>query len=346
MMAEAGMMKDLARSLKTRLSRRGTLLALPAVVGLLPMPAGALFSAPLVDDADDAGNLDAERKACVNYWCRHIWEFWWPLYPGVLLAVDMSGLSVWMFSLLLFPLFLAAVAGAWWFILRDVPQGPPVSRGPADKAFLPLIFPIIAVIAVYLILLAAVPAMGRFNKYLPMVVGVIAGLFVLQIQRPASLAAWGRAIFSKRVGGLVLIVILARIYGAFIEARLPGGGLLMERIRAELDVFGIPAVLLVVVIPFVSGLTTGITVGYIGASFPVALSLALPENFYSTIILGYASGYIGMMLSPIHVCLIVTNEYFKTGLLDSLRRVLKPAGLVFAAAIGYYFLALRFPPPS
>ncbi|MDR1519505.1 MAG: DUF401 family protein [Planctomycetota bacterium] len=345
-MAEAGIMRDLVISLKSRLSRRNLLMALPAVVGLLPMPAGALFSAPLVEDADDGKCLDSRQKTCINYWCRHIWEFWWPLYPGVLLAVDMSGLPVWKFSLLLSPLFLAAVAASRLFLLRKVPQGPPAPRGPDDKAFLPLILPIVMVIAVYLALLAAIPAIGRFNKYLPMAIGVLAGLATLQGQHPANARIWWKIAFSRRVGDLVLIIILARLYGSFIETRLPEGDLLMERLRLELDSFGIPALFLIVAIPFISGLTTGITVGYIGASFPVALSLAGPGDFYSTIILGYCSGYIGMMLSPIHVCLLVTNDYFKTGLMSSLAGVLKPALLVFAAAVAYSILALGIPPPA
>lgn len=337
LMSESGIMKDLVTSLKSRLTKRSLLIALPAVVGLLPMPAGALFSCPLVDDADDAGELDAQQKTRINYWFRHVWEFWWPLYPGMLLAVDMSGLAIWKFVLLMFPLFFAAIAAGYVFLLRKTPQGPPTPRGPGDKAFLPLIFPTATVIVVYALLLVLAPGLAQFNKYLPMAVGIVCGLAAMQLQRPASAAVWGKTVFSTKWITLVLIIVLARVYGAFIEARLTDGELLMDKVRAELDAFGIPALLLIVLIPFVSGLTTGITVGYIGASFPVVLSLAGAGTggLFSTIILGYASGYAGMMLSPIHVCLIVTNDYFKTSLSTSLYGLLKPAGLLFTLAAVY-----------
>ncbi len=337
LMSEAGIMKDLVVCLKSRLSRRAILAALPAVVGLLPMPAGALFSAPLVDDADDAGLLSQVEKTRINYWFRHVWEYWWPLYPGVLLAVDLSKLPIFFFVLLLSPMFLAAVAAGYLFLLRKVPNSPPKAKGPDDKSFLPLVLPTLTVIGVYGILLAAVPALARVDKYLPMVIGVAAGLAVLQIQRPLAWKVWKKQMFSKRVLGLLVIIVLARIYGAFIEARLTDGDLLMDHLRAELNTFGIPAIILVIVIPFVSGLTTGITVGYIGASFPVVLSLAgpTPGEFYSTIVLGFASGFIGMMLSPIHVCLIVTNEYFKTSLTSSLAGMIRPAALTLFFAVCY-----------
>ena len=337
-MSEAGIMKDLVTSLKSRLSKRAILAALPAVVGLLPMPAGALFSAPLVDDADSENSLGPDDKARINYWFRHVWEFWWPLYPGVLLAVDLAGLPIWMFVGVMAPLFFAAIASGYVFLLRKTPNGRPQERGPDDKAFIPLILPTLTVIAVYIVVMLIAPPVAAFNKYLPMAIGIVCGVAVIQMQRPASAAVWKKVIFSKRVVGLVLIIILARVYGAFIEARLEDGAFLMEKVRIELDTFGIPAMILVVVIPFISGLTTGITVGYIGASFPVVLSLAAGAGrgeFLSTMVLGYASGYVGMMLSPIHVCLIVTNEYFKTHLGHSLAGLLRPAGLLFLCAVAY-----------
>ena len=118
LMAEAGVMKDLVGSLQHRLPRRWLLAVLPAVVGLLPMPAGALFSAPLLDDCDGDEKLDPLLKTRINYWFRHVWEFWWPLYPGVLLAVDITGVPIWQFVFLMFPMFFASIAAGYIFLLK------------------------------------------------------------------------------------------------------------------------------------------------------------------------------------------------------------------------------------
>ena len=340
LMSHAGVMKELVVSLRSRLPKRAILAALPAVVGLLPMPAGALFSCPLVDDADDARELDPDLKTRINYWFRHVWEFWWPLYPGVLLAIDMSALPIWKFTLLMFPLFFAAIAAGYVFLLRKAPAAGPAPRGERDAPFLPLILPILTVIAVYALVLVFIPGVGRFNKYLPMAVGVLCSLVVMQLQRPAPFGTWKRVVLSWKSFSLVLLIVLARVYGAFVEARLPDGSSLMENVRAELDAYGIPAMALIVVVPFISGITTGITVGYIGASFPVVLSLAGTDTagLFATIVLGYASGFVGMMLSPIHICLIVTNDYFKTGMASSLYGLLRPAAMLFLGAVAYSFL--------
>ncbi len=338
LMAKAGAMKDLVASLRQRLSNRALLAALPAVVGLLPMPAGALFSCPLVDDADDKNALSPMAKTRINYWFRHCWEFCWPMYPGMLLAVDLSGLPIWGFVLLMLPLFFAAWLAGYVFFLKNMPKTKASARfNPERKAFLPLILPVLTVVLVYAATTAVAPGLNQVSKYLPMAIGILAGLAVLQWQRPQTAAVWREAAFSTRGLGLVLIMVLVRIYGAFVEAKLGDGSFLMDHVREELNLMGIPALILIVLIPFISGLTTGITIGYIGASFPVVLSLALPGTggLFATIALGYASGFLGMMLSPIHVCLIVTNDYFKTNMIRSLYGILRPALFMFILAAGY-----------
>lgn len=339
LLAEAGIMKDLVSSLERRLSKRWLVAALPAVVGLLPMPAGALFSAPLLDDGDPHNEMDPLLKTRINYWFRHIWEYWWPLYPGVLLAVDITGVPVWKFVLVMFPLFFASTGAGYLFLLSRLRKGNSNDSLRDPKAFLPLILPTLMVIVVYSGILVFVPSLSEINKYLPMVLGVLSGIGTLQVQRPLPLEVWKRVIGSKRTVSLAVIVLLARVYGAFIEARLPGGNFLMDQIRAELNNFGIPLLLLVFLIPFISGVTTGITVGYVGASYPVIFRLLgsdpSPALLFSTIALTHTSGYLGMIFSPIHVCLIVTNEYFKTSLWESLKGLVKPGFLVLGSAALY-----------
>ena len=79
-------LKDLADSLQELLKDyRLTLAFIPALLGLIPMPAGAMFSAPMVKEVGDRVGLTPEEDAFVNYWFRHIWEFAWPLMPAIIL---------------------------------------------------------------------------------------------------------------------------------------------------------------------------------------------------------------------------------------------------------------------
>lgn len=81
----------------------------------------------------------------------------------------------------------------------------------------------IAVITVYGLIFVFLPEVGRYDKYLSMVVGVFCALGVLQLQRPSSARTWRTTVLSSHTVGLAVIVMLSRVYGAFIEAKLPGG---------------------------------------------------------------------------------------------------------------------------
>jgi integral membrane protein (TIGR00529 family) len=344
LMTETGVMRDLVEAVRMRVSRRASMAALPAVIGFLPMPGGALFSAPLVDECDEGRSVPSMYKVRTNYWFRHVWEYWWPLYPGVLLALDVTGLHAWQFVLLQIPFSLVAIAAGYWFLLRKIDpedeEAPRENRNRKPPAVLPLIAPIILVIVIYSVLQLAWPGLGDTNKYLPLIFGMTAALLFVQRQRPLGLPQWKKIIFSQKALIMVLLVAAVQIYGAYIEGRLPDGSLLVARMREELGAWGIPPQAMMMVLPFVAGFTTGLTIGFVGAGMPIVISLlgdgASMSAFLGAVSLSYISGFAGMILSPVHICLIVTNEHFKTRLLASLMGLIKPTAVVVLAALLYY----------
>jgi len=118
-----GMLKRMVSSLSAALTdRRVVMAALPAMIGMLPSPGGAVFSAPMVAEASQNMALDAEKKALVNYWYRHIWEYISPLYPGIILASGLSGISLQQLFLAHLPFALAVIVGGAWFCFKDIPR--------------------------------------------------------------------------------------------------------------------------------------------------------------------------------------------------------------------------------
>ena len=348
-MAATGMMSDLVSAVRQRLTQRSTLAALPAIIGMLPMPGGAIFSAPLVDRCDEEKRLDGPLKTRINYWFRHVWEYWWPLYPGVLLAVELSGFEIWQFMLLQLPLTVFAVVSGWAFILRKVPRQERRREDDSSSQHrIPaLVAPLLTVIALYVIVRIAFPGVARLSKYLPMAIGLVGGIALQQCMRPLSSTGWKKIVLSRRTLLLAAVVAAVRVYGAFIEADPAGSSSLVEQMRIELDAWGIPVLALLVVIPFISGLTTGLAIGFVGASFPIVFSLLGPEpalaHRAATVVLAYAAGYAGMILSPVHVCLVVTNEHFRTNLGQSIVHLVKPVAVVAVAATllaGCYYVLL------
>jgi len=350
-MAQAGMMKELVDAVRERVSHRASLAVLPAVIGLLPMPGGAIFSAPLVDSCDVDGSIPPNLKACINHWFRHMWEYWWPLYPGVLLALDICHIPLWQFVAIQLPLTVAYVVAGYFFLLRKTPRGRETierTRNRPTTRLLPLVMPILVIVATYALVTAgyagvrAVWAAARMNSYVPMSIGILLAMVALQRHHPLTGPQWRKILLSSRAVIFAGIVLAVLVYGGFIAAKLPDGTPVVEQMRLEMHQWGIPMTAAVMVLPFVCGLTTGITVGYVGASFPILINLLGPNpplsRLFATIVLAYGVGHMGMMLSPVHICLVVTSEHFKTRLIRSIVGLLKPAVCMVCVAIALSYL--------
>ena len=332
-MAKTGAMKDLLGSVKGLFPGRASAAVLPAVIGLLPMPGGALFSAPLVEEHLAETNVQPLLKTKINYWFRHIWEYWLPLYPGVLVAIDITGLDPLVFMAAMAPLSLASITIGYFFFLRKIKKTKR-QRGGSVLAFLKPLVPIMIIIAVYALVQAIFPGLKEVSHYLPITAGIIFAIIIQQIMKPLDKKDWKEILTTNKTVNMVLIVAVIRIYGAVIESEIPGSGKLFDLLQAELANAGIPALALIILLPFISAITTGIAVGFAGAGLPIAMQLvgANPSLWHiiSIAVLAYGSGYVGLLLSPVHVCLIVTNEHFKTGLFSSISKLLLPALILFA----------------
>jgi hypothetical protein len=65
-------------------------------------------------------------------------------------------------------------------------------------------------------------------------------------------------------------------------------------------------------VPLLVGVMTGVTIAPIGIGFPILIPLlqAHPDFLYY-MMLAFAGGICGVLLSPLHLCLVLTKEYFR-----------------------------------
>jgi hypothetical protein len=56
------------------------------------------------------------------------------------------------------------------------------------------------------------------------------------------------------------------------------------------------------------------------------------------LMLALASGFVGVLVSPLHLCFLLSNEYFKTELLPVYRHMRVPLGALLVAAVVYFWL--------
>ena len=306
---------------------------MPALIGLLPMPGGALFSAPMVETAVTGCSLSQDRKTAVNYWFRHIWEFWWPLYPGVVLAVSLLHVEMWRFIMIQAPLTLLSVGAGSIFLLKPLrgnnSRDKTENRGVQVLApFLWEIMPILLVVGCIVFLALLRSGLSRTGlqvnlpNSLPLILGLLACfIWVMWANRLGLQDLWRAVINRNTIPMLLLIFGIMAFKGTLIDSQA------VLQIREEMFRYRIPFLMVVMGMPFISGLVTGIAVGFVGTTFPLLTPLFAglsPIDFLLHASLAYVSGYVGMMLSPVHICLLVTKDYFKASLAASYKHIYKP----------------------
>jgi len=299
-----------------RHGRAATLMAMPAVIGLAPMPAGALFSAPFVKQAGETVEGRADWKTAVNYWFRHVWEYWWPLYPGVIVAMSVFDMDPRRFMSIQFLFSPVAIAAGYFFLIRPNVRGLAASGSPEggrSRDAIRLLLPIAAVVlALFLVpapLASLFPRMGLSSrKMLAVVIGLLVGVAVVFVQEKNRRRMFTTVLKPKSVS------VMVSLGGVLIFKFLLGTSGLLPLAGEELIRSGIPLVLAVATLPFLAGLVTGVAVGFAGAALPLVVGLMAAEGSgltpASTLVLAYGFGYAGMILSPVHLCLLVTKDYF------------------------------------
>ncbi|MDD3618239.1 MAG: DUF401 family protein [Desulfobulbaceae bacterium] len=313
-----------SRKLGGRHGRALSLVLIPASIGLVPMPGGALFSAPLVGETLREKDLPPAWKASVNYWFRHVFEYWWPLYPVVIVTLSIFSLKTWQFFSLQVPFTLVSLLAGWYFILRrhipHLAEEAPEEQGGGNRLSM-VMAPLVIVVLCTLLLPGWVrmllpQASPTTDKLLAMLIGLgISLLLIAFASRADNGFRMFSHIFSRKTANVVFTLGGVMVFQAMLDA----SGLLPEAGR-QLDASMIPVEFVVGFLPFLAGLVTGIAIGFAGPAFPLVVGLISVNaqlSQASVLVLAFSMGYVGMMLSPVHLCYVLTRRYFVCDLVPS-----------------------------
>jgi integral membrane protein (TIGR00529 family) len=270
------------------LSPRLASMAIPALVGLLPMPGGAYVSATLVNSIYSRGGLRSEEKTFINFWFRHIWIAVWPLYQGVLIASYTLGLGVDRIISDNWPILLASIITgvimSWRALSRYVESS---ARGKVSNIV--HIWPF-ASIAFFNLCLKLDVALSTL---------ITIALFTA-IYRP-GLAEHLRALKHSLNPSILILIVSSLIYSYTLSQSGVAG-----RIASILN----PPELVCYLIPAIIVFATGFEFTFSAIALPVLKNLI---NSY-TLFLLFLGGFVGSILSPVHVCLVLSAQYFKADL--------------------------------
>ena len=322
----SGILKDFTQAAGNLFHDNRVVLAfMPAFLGLLPSLGGAIFSAPMVEEAAQSYQISPERKTAINYWFRHVWEFCNPILPSMLLAASFTAIPIGKIVGHQFVLSFAAILIGAVILLRGkefTPSGQAVCSTSTDskkqqiKAVVLAIGPIL--LNVFLVTVC------NLNTTLSMLLIVLLLAFLLHYQ-PKQYGLMLRDALNLPIINSILAIL-------FFQGMLYATGTingLIEFFQAS----GISPATVVYLTAFFMGLLTGLPQGFAAIAFPLVVPMLGASNL-DGLALTYICGLTGVMLSPAHLCLIVTIEYFHASLFSSL----KPIALAQCLLLGFTFL--------
>jgi uncharacterized protein len=95
---------------------------------------------------------------------------------------------------------------------------------------------------------------------------------------------------------------------------------------------------LTILIPFFVAFLTGMSQAYVAITFPILLGM-IPEVDLPLMALAYVSGFAGLMLSPMHLCLVLTAEFYQARIGKMMIMMLPP--LTIMVGMGWLLSWIR-----
>lgn len=327
LMEEKGLLTRLAATIEG-IGPRLAMYLVPAVIGLVPMPAGALVSATAVSGLTQRLRLTPERSTFINYWFRHVWEFSVPIYPtvivtSVVLAVPLSSVVKTLAPMTALAIALGVLVG--YQMLKKTPK---INRGTLCSArnivdnLSRAAWPILLLIA---LIVLRVDAMIAFPLTLVLFIGQ---------QRPD----WPqlKKAFGYGLNPRILLLLFAIM---FYKATIESSGA-AKVLVANMQTIGAPPVLIIVGLPLLMGLATGYGLAFSGVALPVLVPYIVAGSGIngSTLLLAFVSGMVGQLLSPMHLCFALSAEYFGANLLRVYRYTLPLTLAMEGIAVVVYYV--------
>jgi len=317
-------LRDLVDSLQGLVKDyRLTLAFIPALLGLIPMPAGAMFSAPMVKEVGGRVGLTPEEETFVNYWFRHIWEFVWPLFPGIILFAGLLKVEIQEVILVQFPLTITAViVGFVWeykYLKKDTTL---INKKDILFNLKKLFF------GIWPILLIIILVLGTKTDLLFSLVIVILSLIFSNIKK-LSLKMLKEIIRNDIDLSVVILIASIMIFKRILQV---SGGI--EIIPEAFAKLGVHPYIVLFIVPFFIATMTGMGTAALGIGLPVLLPIIVQgeANLYYAM-LAFTGNFVGQMISPMHLCLVVTRNYFKVDMGKIYKMLILPLTIIILSSL-------------
>jgi len=296
---------------------------LPAVVGLLPVPGGALMSAPMVEAEANKLKLEKTRQSYVNIWFRHTIFPVYPMSQVLILTGALTGLSVISLIMRQVPVVIAMIAigyliGFW-----------KVSTAKHEATKNSLTTNLTSLLKAFAPILVMVFAIAAFS--IDVSIAAFLGVIVLLLISKPSLNVFSRPFRSRPIYEVTLAA-----FGAMLLRNVTMASGISETIGMLITGRNINDVVLLSTLPAALAFLLGSPLG--GVALSVSMLTGTLSFAPKTAGLLYMTTYLGYLGAPTHLCLVLTADYFKCSLGRVYRYLVPSLAMSFLTAILVYFL--------
>jgi len=301
--------KDLGEGLQ-KIFRNDILILtmVPGVIGLLPVPGGALLSAPIVDVVGDQRGLNGSLKLFINVWYRHIILFFYPLSTTIIFTSALTRISPWSLSILSLPLAsIMFILGLTVFIKRSShiinrSSTSYLSNDRIKRSVLPIMTTIVVS------LMMALSGNPLLSNDLYVIISVLLGIIILIILNRLAIRDISEAFKDKRMFEMIFLafsIMLFRNFYSTIDLRSIQNFLITHTLDLRI---------MIILLPLFFSLISGHPTTGIAVATPILSSLTQLSRDMIMII--YTASFLGYLGSPMHACYLYTAKYLQTPVRD------------------------------
>lgn len=312
---ESGQIEKLIHFLRSRLSYKGTLIVIPSILGLLPVPGGALLSAPMIKEHGEKAGMQIEEMTFLNLWYRHIWFLIFPLATPLVLLSDLSGENIFKIILFQLPIFLLCFFYGFLFIKR-FSGGKEKSKEGSLKAFIPILIPVSI----------AIPLSFFTSTYISFLISLPIGIIFAM-----HFAKWKTSFLKKGIS----INLAVAVFGIMLLKNVVSHANIAYIISKHASFF--PPIIIIACLSFIVGILTAHNLAAVGILYPILEPFIGNIEMVSFL---FVSSFLGYLVSPLHLCVALTHEYFKPSFIDLYKLLIPSAILILIISSIFYTMLL------
>lgn len=290
--------------------KRIILMIIPALVGVLIIPGGALLSVPFIYNLGEEMNIPKPRRAAINLVFRHIAMFVMPYSTGLLvISASIPGISILRLVLLNMFYVVPMIVVGYYFYIRDIKSEKiTVSRHNLGKNILN-----IALYTMPFYICVILNAITGWPFYLTMLSSIISVYFLSNKKNFVK-----TTINSINWHTVLIIVAILIIKETILKMN--------DLLFIFNSMFNVNSTMISNMLIF---LTASVFFGIVTGNQAAALAIILPmvaqlqvseEMLYIYLYFSFSCAFIGYFFSPIHLCQAFTVQHMNTTTIELLKQ--------------------------